>query len=75
MIKQLNFSHFSQIFVWGTNFFMGDEIYHGLANVLDTLPNGFPATESCIEIKALISVSTNNLERKQKKFSRLSYHA
>jgi hypothetical protein len=29
---------------------MGDEVYHKLANVLDTLPNGFPATEDGIEI-------------------------
>ncbi len=32
---------------------MSDEIYHKLAKVLDTLPNGFPATESGIEIKIL----------------------
>lgn len=32
---------------------MQDEIYHRLAKVLDTLPNGFPATESGIEIKLL----------------------
>jgi Pyruvate/2-oxoacid:ferredoxin oxidoreductase delta subunit len=32
---------------------MGDEIYHRLAKVLDTLPNGFPTTESGIEIKLL----------------------
>lgn len=32
---------------------MGDEIYHNLATVLDTLPNGFPSTESNIEIKLL----------------------
>ena len=32
---------------------MGDEIYHRLAKVLDTLPNGFPITESGIEIKLL----------------------
>jgi hypothetical protein len=32
---------------------MGDEIYHKLAKVLDTLPNGFPATDSGVEIKLL----------------------
>jgi hypothetical protein len=32
---------------------MADEIYHKLAKVLDTLPNGFPSTESGIEIKLL----------------------
>ena len=32
---------------------MGDEIYYKLANVLDTLPNGFPATGSKIEIRLL----------------------
>jgi electron transport complex protein RnfB len=32
---------------------MSDEAYHKLAKVLDSLPNGFPATESGIEIKLL----------------------
>jgi electron transport complex protein RnfB len=32
---------------------MGDKIYQDLTKVLDTLPNGFPATESGIEIKLL----------------------
>ena len=32
---------------------MGDEIYHKLAKVLDTLPNGFPSSESGVEIKIL----------------------
>ena len=32
---------------------MSDEVYHNLAKVLDTLPNGFPATESGAEIKLL----------------------
>lgn len=32
---------------------MNDQIYHKLAKVLDTLPNGFPATESGVEIKLL----------------------
>jgi NAD-dependent dihydropyrimidine dehydrogenase PreA subunit len=32
---------------------MADEIYYKLAKVLDTLPNGFPATQSGIEIKIL----------------------
>ena len=32
---------------------MADEIYHKLARVLDTLPNGFPTTESGVEIKLL----------------------
>ncbi len=32
---------------------MGDEVYHKLAKVLDTLPNGFPSTESGVEIRLL----------------------
>ena len=32
---------------------MSDELYHKLAKVLDTLPNGFPATETGVEIKLL----------------------
>jgi len=32
---------------------MGDEIYHKVAKILDTLPNGFPSTESGIEIAIL----------------------
>ncbi|MDQ5986370.1 MAG: Ion-translocating oxidoreductase complex subunit B [Syntrophus sp. SKADARSKE-3] len=32
---------------------MNDAIYERLAKVLDTLPNGFPATESGVEIKLL----------------------
>ena len=32
---------------------MADEAYQKLARVLDTLPNGFPATESGVEIKLL----------------------
>ncbi|MFZ5571844.1 MAG: ATP-binding protein [Thermodesulfobacteriota bacterium] len=32
---------------------MTDSIYHRLARVLDTLPNGFPATPSGVEIKLL----------------------
>jgi hypothetical protein len=32
---------------------MTDEVYHKLAKVLDALPNGFPSTESGIEIKLL----------------------
>ena len=37
---------------------MSDEIYHKLAKVLDTLPNGFPSTDSGIEIKILKKVFT-----------------
>jgi len=37
---------------------MNDEIYHKLAKVLDTLPNGFPATKSGIEIKILKKIFT-----------------
>ena len=37
---------------------MNDEIYHRLAQVLDTLPNGFPATESGVEIRLLMRVFT-----------------
>ena len=32
---------------------MSDNIYHKLAKVLDTLPNGFPPTETGVEIKLL----------------------
>jgi electron transport complex protein RnfB len=32
---------------------MSDEVYKKLANVLDTLPNGFPATPDGVEIKML----------------------
>ena len=32
---------------------MSDEVYCRLAKVLDTLPNGFPSTESGVEIKLL----------------------
>ncbi|MDH3358506.1 MAG: hypothetical protein OET81_06880 [Desulfobacteraceae bacterium] len=32
-----------------------DETYYKLAKVLDTLPNGFPATENGIKIKLLKS--------------------
>jgi Na+-translocating ferredoxin:NAD+ oxidoreductase subunit B len=35
---------------------MSDEVYRKLAKVLDTLPNGFPATESGVEIKLLKKV-------------------
>jgi Fe-S-cluster-containing hydrogenase component 2 len=37
---------------------MGDEIYYRLAKVLDTLPSGFPSTESGVEIKLLKKVFT-----------------
>lgn len=37
---------------------MSDETYRRLAGVLDTLPNGFPATESGVEIKLLKKVFT-----------------
>lgn len=37
---------------------MSDEVYHKLAKVLDTLPNGFPSTESGIEIKLLKKIFT-----------------
>ena len=32
---------------------MSEEIYHNLAKVLDTLPNGFPTTDSGVELKLL----------------------
>ena len=32
---------------------MSDEVYYKLAEVLDSLPNGFPATESGVEIRLL----------------------
>lgn len=37
---------------------MNDEIYYELAKLLDTLPNGFPATKSGIEIKILKKIFT-----------------
>ena len=37
---------------------MNDDIYKKVAAVLDTLPNGFPATESGVEIKLLKKVFT-----------------
>ncbi|MEW6440606.1 MAG: 4Fe-4S binding protein [bacterium] len=37
---------------------MSDEIYKKLAGVLDTLPNGFPATDSGLEIKILKNIFT-----------------
>jgi H+/Na+-translocating ferredoxin:NAD+ oxidoreductase subunit B len=37
---------------------MDEEIYRKLARVLDTLPNGFPATESGVEIQLLKNIFT-----------------
>jgi ferredoxin len=37
---------------------MRDEVYHRLAKVLDTLPNGFPATKNGLEIKILKKIFT-----------------
>ena len=37
---------------------MNDEVYYRLAKVLDTLPNGFPSTESGVEIKILKKIFT-----------------
>jgi electron transport complex protein RnfB len=37
---------------------MNDEIYRRLAQVLDTLPNGFPSTETGVEIKLLKKIFT-----------------
>ena len=37
---------------------MGDEVYERLADQLDTLPNGFPRTESGVEIRLLKKVAT-----------------
>jgi Fe-S-cluster-containing hydrogenase component 2 len=37
---------------------MGEEIYRKLARVLDTLPNGFPSTESGAELKLLKKIFT-----------------
>ena len=37
---------------------MSDEVYHKLAKVLDTLPNGFPSTDSGVEIKILKKIFT-----------------
>jgi ferredoxin len=35
---------------------MNDDVFYNLAKVLDTLPNGFPATESGVEIRLLKKV-------------------
>ena len=35
---------------------MSDDIYRKLAQVLDTLPNGFPTTESGVELQLLKKV-------------------
>jgi len=37
---------------------MSDEVYHRLAKVLDTLPNGFPATKDGLEIRILKKIFT-----------------
>jgi Pyruvate/2-oxoacid:ferredoxin oxidoreductase delta subunit len=37
---------------------MGDDVYRKLAKLLDTLPNGFPATDSGLEIKILEKIFT-----------------
>ena len=37
---------------------MGDEVYYRLSKALDTLPNGFPSTDSGIEIKILKKIFT-----------------
>lgn len=37
---------------------MNDDVYHKLAKVLDTIPNGFPATESGVEIQLLKKIFT-----------------
>lgn len=37
---------------------MTENIYHTLRDVLDTIPNGFPATESGVEIKILKKIFT-----------------
>ncbi len=37
---------------------MSEEVYRRLAKVLDTLPNGFPATESGVEIRLLQKIFT-----------------
>jgi Na+-translocating ferredoxin:NAD+ oxidoreductase subunit B len=39
---------------------MGDDVYKKLARVLDTIPNGFPATESGVEIKILKKIFTED---------------
>jgi electron transport complex protein RnfB len=37
---------------------MIEDVYHRLAGVLDTLPNGFPSSESGVEIKLLKNIFT-----------------
>jgi Na+-translocating ferredoxin:NAD+ oxidoreductase subunit B len=39
---------------------MGDEVYRKLAKVLDTIPNGFPPTESGVEIRILKKIFTED---------------
>jgi Na+-translocating ferredoxin:NAD+ oxidoreductase subunit B len=39
---------------------MGDEVYRKLAKVLDTIPNGFPPTESGVELKILKKIFTED---------------
>jgi electron transport complex protein RnfB len=41
---------------------MSDEIYRKLAKMLDTLPNGFPSTESGVEIKLLKGIFRPGIE-------------
>jgi len=51
MLKQTKFSH--ALAEKRKELMMDDAVYQKLAKVLDTLPNGFPATESGIEIRLL----------------------
>ena len=37
---------------------MSEDVYKKLANVLDTLPNGFPESDTGVEIKILKMIST-----------------
>jgi Na+-translocating ferredoxin:NAD+ oxidoreductase subunit B len=50
--------HVNPVILEGRETVMSDEVYHKLAKVLDTLPNGFPATKSGIEIKILKTIFT-----------------
>ena len=39
---------------------MSTEIYKNLANILDTLPNGFPSTDSGVELDILEKIFTTD---------------
>jgi Na+-translocating ferredoxin:NAD+ oxidoreductase subunit B len=58
LIKMGNSGHFAGGTPPERRKVMSDEVYRRLATVLDTLPNGFPPTESGVEIKLLKRIFT-----------------